>query len=371
MNDEEINFLKKLVEIYSPSGKEAEITKFLDKTMKELGFKVQKDPAGNIIGEIGTGKPLILFSSHMDTVPGEIPVKIESGRLYGRGSVDAKGSIAAMILAISNFAKQDIKSKIIFVGLVEEEISLKGIEQLIKNQFKVDYAIFGEPAGSDRIGAAYKGRLGLKFTVKSKKGQSHVASSWLYVNAIEEGFLLWSELKNHFEKNYKGKSPFFSIIPNLTIIQGGNAVNIVPEFCSMNVDIRFPPGIPSENMIKEIDLKIKEFMKKKEVEISYEILNQIEGYRVDKKSKIVQTTIKAISEVLNKEPKILRKTGTCFMNIIGTKMHIPIISYGPGDPQIEHTDNEYIELQDFINSIKVYKKIIELLLEVKNKIIIH
>ncbi|NVM02433.1 MAG: M20/M25/M40 family metallo-hydrolase [Candidatus Helarchaeota archaeon] len=366
MNDEEINFLKKLVEIYSPSGKEEKIAEFLKEEMKKLGFEVWNDPAGNVIGEIGSGKPLMLFSSHIDTVPGEIPVKIESGRLYGRGSVDAKGSIAAMILAISTLAKQDIKSKIIFVGLVEEEISLKGIDQLIKNQFKVDYAIFGEPAGSDRIGAAYKGRLGLKFTIKTKKGQGHVASSWLYINAIEESYLLWTELKTHLEQKYKGKSPFFSVIPNLTIIQGGTAVNVVPESCSMNIDIRFPPGVSSEILIKEMDLKIKEIIEKKEIEISYEILNRIEGYRADKKSKIFQTTINAISEVLNKKPKVLRKTGTCFMNIIGKKMQIPIISYGPGDPQVEHTDNEYIELEDFLNSIKVYKKIIKLLLEVKN-----
>ncbi len=365
MNNEQTAFLKKLVEIYSPSGKEEKIADFLKKEMKKLGFKVWNDPVGNVIGEIGSDKPVILFSSHMDTVPGEIPVKIEGEKLYGRGSVDAKGSIAAMILAISNFVKKNIKGKIIFAGLVEEEISLKGVEQLIKNQFNVDYAIFGEPGGDDRIGAAYKGRLGLKFTIKSKKGQGHVASSWLYINAIEEASILWTKLKNYFEQKYKGKSPFFSVIPNLTIIQGGTAVNVVPESCSINIDIRFPPGVSSELLIKEIDLKLEEFTKKKEIEISYEILNRIEGYRTDKKSKIVQATINAITEVLNKKSKVLRKTGTCFMNIIGQKMQIPIISYGPGDPQAEHTDNEYIEIQEFLNSIKVYKKIIELLLEVK------
>jgi len=150
LSDYEVDFLKEILEIYSPSGKEKELIKFLNKKMENFGFQTWIDPAGNIIGEIGSGTPVILFSSHIDTIPGELPVKIENGKLYGRGSVDAKGSCAAMLLAISDFIKKDIKGKIIFVGLIEEEKSLKGITQLINNQFNIDYAIFGEPGWSDR-----------------------------------------------------------------------------------------------------------------------------------------------------------------------------------------------------------------------------
>ncbi|MHA1300663.1 MAG: M20/M25/M40 family metallo-hydrolase [Candidatus Helarchaeota archaeon] len=363
MNDDKVGFLKKIVEIYSPSGRESELADFLKKSMEYFGFTVWIDPVGNIIGEVGSGTPVILFATHIDTVPGKIPINIKNGKLYGRGSVDAKGSCAAMILAISQFVKKEIKGKIIFAGIVEEELTLKGVEQLIKNRFKVDYGIFGEPGWSDKIGVAYKGRLGIKFLVQSKRNKGHVASSWLYINAIEEALQFWYDMKKLFVDKYKGKSPFFSVIPNLTIVSGGTAINVVPDTCSMNIDIRFPPGISSNKLIQEIDLLIKKVENSKEIKITYEIMNQIEAYRADRKSIIVQTAIKAISEVLKKEAKVLRKTGTCMMNKIGVELGITMISYGPGDPKLEHTDNESIDIKDYMASIKVYTRIIELLLE--------
>lgn len=365
MDDSEIDFLKKLLEIYSPSGNEEKIIQFLNDSMKYLGFEVWIDSVGNVIGEIGSGKPVILFSSHIDTVPGEIEVKIENGKLYGRGSIDAKGSCAAMILAISQLVEQNFKGKIIFAGLIEEETSLRGVLQLIQNPIEVDYAIFGEPGGCDRIGITYKGRLSLKFLISSKMGQGHVANSWLYLNAIEEGILFWSQLRDFFQQKYKGNSPFFSVIPNLTMIQAGVSPNVVPITCLMNIDIRFPPGIDSNKIVEEINSIIERIKKDKEIEISYEILSQIEGYRANINSKIVDTTIRAIFEVLGIKPKMIRKTGTCFMNVIGKELQIPIISYGPGNPKIEHTINEYIEIQDYLDSIKIYKRILELLLEIE------
>jgi len=362
----EVEFLKKMVEIYSPSGKEDKLAEFLKKYLENIGFKVWNDPVGNVIGEIGSGSPVILFISHIDTVPGELPIKLDGNKLYGRGSVDAKGSCAAMILAISQSVKKKVKGKLIFAGIVEEELTLKGVNQLIKNRPKADYAIFGEPGWSDRIGIAYKGRLGLKFKIESKKGSGHVASSWLYINGIEEAYQFWIDLKELFQDKYKGKSPFFSVIPNLTLISGGSAINVVPRNCLIDIDIRFPPGISSKKVLQEINSLINKKADSREVVISYDILNQIEAYRVDKKSEIVQTTIQAIKEVLNKEAKILRKTGTCMMNKIAIELNIDMISYGPGNPKLEHTDNEAIDIQDFLYSIKVYSKIIELLLKKKN-----
>ena len=105
---DEADFLKKSLEIPSVSGNEEEFGKFLLNQMKELGFNARKDSVGNVIGEIGKGKPVILFSSHMDTVVGDIQVEKKDGKLYGRGAVDAKGSLCAMISAAARFAGKDI-----------------------------------------------------------------------------------------------------------------------------------------------------------------------------------------------------------------------------------------------------------------------
>jgi len=84
--------------------------------MKKLGFHVHRDEVGNVIGEIGEGSPVVLLCGHMDTVEGEIPVRVEDGQLYGRGSVDAKGPLAAMIMAASNFTDGGFPGKILVVA---------------------------------------------------------------------------------------------------------------------------------------------------------------------------------------------------------------------------------------------------------------
>ena len=98
MNDNSVRLLSDLLKIYSPSGQESRIADFLVKELSTLGFDAKKDIVGNVIAEIGQGEIAILLCGHIDTVTGNIPVKIENKKVYGRGAVDAKGSMAAMIL---------------------------------------------------------------------------------------------------------------------------------------------------------------------------------------------------------------------------------------------------------------------------------
>ena len=94
-----LDLLRKMLEIYSPSGKEEELALFLKEKMTKLGFRnVRSDRVGNVFGEWGNGSPTILLCGHMDTVPGYLPVKVEENKIFGRGAVDAKSSLAAMIL---------------------------------------------------------------------------------------------------------------------------------------------------------------------------------------------------------------------------------------------------------------------------------
>ena len=132
MNEKE--FLKKCIEIYSPSGQELEFSKFIEDYLKKRNFKVQKDKVGNIIAEKGSGKPTLLLVSHMDTIPGKLPVIEKDGKIYGRGAVDCKPSLAAMVYSICEYKfKEHDEGTIIFAGLVREEDSIIGIEHFIKS----------------------------------------------------------------------------------------------------------------------------------------------------------------------------------------------------------------------------------------------
>jgi LysW-gamma-L-lysine carboxypeptidase len=117
--------------IYSPSGNEKNFTRLYER-MTKLVLRVHRDAVGNVIGEIGEGSPIVLLCGHMDTVSGEIPVRVEDGQLYGRGSVDAKGPLAAMIGAASKFVDNSFPGKIMVVGVVDEEGKGTGIEHFVK-----------------------------------------------------------------------------------------------------------------------------------------------------------------------------------------------------------------------------------------------
>lgn len=175
-----------MLEIYSPSGREKEIGAFIADEMKRLGFKVKIDGVGN-------GKPEILLCSHMDTVPGCIPVQLVDGKLYGRGAVDAKPSLAAMILAVHLSADKVSTGKILVAGVVEEEKSSKGVKNLIKEGLSANYAVFGKSSGVENIIIGYKGSLRLKITCKTQTG--HSAAPWFFENSIEKTFEIWKVIK--------------------------------------------------------------------------------------------------------------------------------------------------------------------------------
>src|SRR4030042_2223332 len=114
MSEQAVRFLTNLLGIYSPSGKEGDAANFLESEMKKMGFEVGKDAIGNVIGVVGEGEPVILLCGHMDTVAGHTPLRIEEGKIYARGAVDAKGPLAAMIMAATEVVKEPaFKGKIL------------------------------------------------------------------------------------------------------------------------------------------------------------------------------------------------------------------------------------------------------------------
>src|SRR2546428_13768904 len=96
-----VTLLLSMLDLYSPSGSEDQIASFLDSELRRNGLETKMDPAGNVIGEIGTGRPRILLCGHMDTIPGLLPVKIVNDPVYGPGAVDPNSSLASMTVACS------------------------------------------------------------------------------------------------------------------------------------------------------------------------------------------------------------------------------------------------------------------------------
>ncbi len=362
MSDHAVRLLTRLLEIYSPSGREEEVSNFLAKEMENLGFRVQKDGIGNVIGEIGRGKPIILLCGHIDTVAGYIPVRVENGKLYGRGAVDAKASLAAMIVASSTLAKEGLSNRILVVGVIDEEGSSKGIKHLIKEGISPDYAIFGEPSGVEKITVGYKGSLRLKITCRTQTG--HSAAPWLYESAIERAFEIWREIHKLHLPPEKSGSRFYSITSCLTKIKGGEAASRVPSKCISHLDLRVPPQFTSRQVFDEVSKIIKRYqIDNPKVSVKVKIEELTDPFEVEQGSPLLQALSWSIRKLRHKPATLLRKTGTGDMNVLGRAMKIPVVTYGAGNSFLDHTPNEHIDIQEYLDSIQVYREAIVKLLE--------
>ncbi|MDY7082078.1 MAG: M20/M25/M40 family metallo-hydrolase, partial [Halobacteria archaeon] len=115
--DEELEFFRGLVEQYSPSEEEEDAREYLLDTLPDMGFEVETDAVGNVIATTGDteSENEVLLTSHMDTVKGEIPVSIEGGKMYGRGTVDAKGPLSSMFLSAARCTDADSKITVVAV----------------------------------------------------------------------------------------------------------------------------------------------------------------------------------------------------------------------------------------------------------------
>lgn len=369
------DFLKKCIEFYSPSGSEEKYAQFLFEFLKNHEFNVKFDKVGNLIAEKGKGKPELLFVSHMDTIPGKLPIIEKEGKIFGRGAVDCKPSLASMVYSIAKYDLEKLKTgKIIFGGIVREEDSLIGIQEFLKSNIKPDYSIFGEPTTINQICIGYKGRLCLSHRIFTKAG--HVASSWQYINAIEIALEIWNIIKGVCwqlteEKclSNEPKEYYNKVIPNLSVITGGKLTNVVPSDCMIQVDIRFPPQIKSQVLLSKIRKSIEDFKivyesnVNGEFQIQESISSLIEGFEIKNDELIIGALRWAIYKTTNIKPKLIKKTGTTFINQIGLEYKIPSITYGPGDPKLEHTEDEFIEIDEYLQCIEIYSKFIDKIYE--------
>jgi LysW-gamma-L-lysine carboxypeptidase len=368
VSEQAVRFLTNLLGIYSPSGKEQDIANFLALEMKRMGFEVGIDTIGNVIGVIGTGEPVILLCGHMDTVAGHIPLRVEEGKIYARGAVDAKGPLAAMVMAASEAAKEpDFKGKVLIASVVEEEATSRGVRHLITQGIKADYAIFAEPSGVENITIGYKGQIQLKIVLKTETG--HSSTPWLFDNALEKAYELWGQFKAAcpYPSLEPEETPFTSITVCLIKIIGGRGNSVIPYEAEMNLDVRVPIQFTTAQVYDKMSKIIANYQAANpKVSIKSTVLDTVEPFEANKASPLVHVISSSVRKVLNKPATLLKKTGTGDMNILGKAMNLPIVTYGPGESHLDHTVEEHIDIAEYLEAIAVYKETLLKLAELHN-----
>jgi LysW-gamma-L-lysine carboxypeptidase len=365
--DVAVNLLADMLRIYSPSLQEAQIAEYLADRMKgDLGFRnVKIGEAFNVTGEMGSGNPVTILSGHMDTVPGTQPVKVTKDAIHGRGACDAKSSLAAMIAAASDLVDRSDVGKIIIAAVSDEEGNGLGTRTLIESGIKANYAVFGEPSGIDNITIGYKGRIGLTLTCGAPS--LHASSPLVSQNAIESVYEVWQVIKKYAAERV-GANPYTSVTASLTKINGGSSHNTTPEQCKATIDMRVPPHMSAASTAEEIEAIVGRFQVDTDFpKIKLKINDVTEPFETDKTSGLIRAIVRAILQIRQKRPLLLRKTGTGDMNLLGHKLKIPVVTYGPGDPHLSHTRREFVDIEEYLSSIEIYKAMLENLSRQQNQ----
>ncbi|MHA1819108.1 MAG: M20/M25/M40 family metallo-hydrolase [Promethearchaeota archaeon] len=384
---EALDLLRYIIKTYTPSGRESKLVKFYKSYLEARGFELLGSKVGNVLAKKGHGHPILLFSSHLDTVPPELEFKEDNTRIFGRGAVDCKSVWSAMLYSVANydwenlFKKNNGNGTILILGVVQEENDTIGIQDFLDKKMECDAIIFGEPTLIDRICYAYRGRVWIETQCVSNN-IGHASSSWNYPNPIEDTFKFINNLRKeiesistNFKKNQteeKAESHFNEITYTLTKIHGGENSNTTPKICKSEIDIRIPPFISPEK-IKESALRISERIatesdkmgetdKRSASQVSFKVnfKSLIPGIETQPNNLLINSLRWAIYQVIKKKGVLLKKTGTTFFNILAEHYgkDVPIVVYGCGDPRLEHTQNEWIEKKEYLDNIKIFLKFI-------------
>jgi LysW-gamma-L-lysine carboxypeptidase len=339
---DEFAMLREMLEIYSPSGDEGEIAAYLVTQMRSLGFRAYQDPVGNAIGVLGDGKEEILLLGHMDTVEGFIPIHLQDGLLYGRGAVDAKGPLATFILAAARVGPLPDK-RIVVVGAVEEEAASKGARYLVGN-FAPQMTVIGEPSGWQHVTLGYKGRLIVTYRLAAPTRHTTAQGPSASERAVE----FWSRLADYSQEFNGGEQfRFHTLDPSLhriTTVNGG-----FEEEASMNMTLRIPFGLDVAGMKQEM----REWAGGAALGFSGEDV----PFKGGKNNPLVRAFLAAIRRN-NGRPTFKVKLGTSDMNTVGPVWDCPIVAYGPGDSSLDHTPEEHIEVEEFLQAIDVMEDVL-------------
>lgn len=383
-----IKLCEDIIKIQSYSGNEGNVVKCLEENMKNIGFdEVIIDKYGSIIGKIKGKLPgnKVLFDAHIDTVPVEnienwkhdpFGAEICEDKIYGRGTSDMKGSLAAMIIAAEYFAKDNNRNfpgEIYIAGVVHEECFEGVAARSISEFVKPDYVVIGE-ASELNLKIGQRGRA--EIVVETFGVPAHSANPEKGINAVYSISKIINKLQEikYEEDEFLGKG-----ILELTDIKSSPypGASVVPSYCKATYDRRLLVGETKEGVLEPI-VKLIEELKNEYPSINYKVSYAkgtekchtggiIEGERFfpawcyKEDETFVQKTFKGLCDIgLN--PKITNYSFCTNGSHYAGEANIKTIGFGPSKENIAHTIDEYIEIEQLAQACEGYYKIMEILL---------
>jgi len=305
------------------------------------------DGAGNAVGVMGTGPRQVVLLGHIDTVPGEIPVRMEQDVLYGRGAVDAKGPLACFTDAVAQVGAVE-GWQFVVIGAVEEERDSDGA-RFIVDKYRPDFVIVGEPNRWDRVALGYKGSAWAEITVRRE--QRHTASG--EQTAAEAAVEAWLAVKAYADAFNASRSRVFDkLLPTLHGMQSGQ--DDFKQWAQLNIGCRLPMDIPPDAWYETLEKILTIFDK-----ISIERTGYpLPAWECEKNSSLVRAFLYGIRQ-MGGTPRFVYKTGTADLNVVAPVWRCPAVVYGPGDSNLDHTHHECISVTEYVQAVQTLVEVLK------------
>jgi LysW-gamma-L-lysine carboxypeptidase len=380
-----IDLLQGLVAIPSLSRQEAAASAWLVQQMQQLGYvRAYVDEAGNAVGELGIEDApyTVVLLGHIDTVPGNIPVRIEgegeAALLYGRGTVDAKGPLATFVSGAATVGQAwavENNLRVVVVGAVEEEAATSKGARFIRDRFDGKRApiphacIIGEPSSWQRVTLGYKGRILVELEASQPMAHSAGPDAGVATVAVD----LWNWISAYATRFNQGRDKTFDqLLPSLRVVNTSTDA-AMHDHVKAQIGIRLPLDFDADAFVTElvqwagqriaIDPPLTTHHPLVETPIKLDgPLTTLTLYfhahepawRSDRNSVLVRAFLSSIREIAPEaRPSFVVKSGTSDMNVVGPAWQCPILAYGPGDSALDHTPNEHVNLAEYWHAVQV------------------
>ena len=369
------NVLEQLVRIDTrqPEGNEADLVQwiqnFLPAGVEQVRINHSPNRASLIVKMEGREKTGgAAFIGHLDTVAYSEPKQwkypplqavTEDGILYGRGSADMKGGVAAMLLSMRWIAenKKQLRTPVYFCFTADEEMNGIGVRAVRDSGYLdgIREAVICEPSG-ERIGTCEKGALWVRIAIHGVA--SHASRPELGVNAIDHAIWLFESLKKEIDKGDTHEILGRSTV-SVTRMNGGIMTNIIPSEVEMELDIRTIPGVSHQGLLNLIEQLKKEMCTiKPELRMEVEVLNDRSALESSRNHPFVEGFLKsaALSDIHTD------KKGLCFYTDASQlipKLEVPFVIAGPGEDEMAHRMNEAISLESVARYTECYCRYVD------------
>lgn len=348
--------------------------------MEELGFDdVRTDPMGNVVGRVGTTEgPTLMLNAHMDTVRvssreswehDPLGAEMDGGVLYGLGSCDMKGGLAAMVYGakLLREAQLPLKGSVVVACVVQEE-SCEGLgtRALVENTgIRPDWVVLGEPTDLN-VSRGQRGRLEMRVVAHGKS--AHAASPRLGENAIYIAARLVFGLELLAEQ--LGEDEFLGpgTLAVTDISSSASSRNAVPDRCEVIIDRRLTLGENETKALSEVRRVVAREGVNADVEVSQYRATSYTGFECQRREfypawviaadhPLVERAAQAAQTQLKRRPSISCWGFSTEGVYTAGEASIPTVGFGPGREELAHTADEHVHVEDVYSAVAVYAQL--------------